>query len=269
MKRVLAGFLLLVAAAPAIAHDFWIEPARFGSAPGAALPITFQVGHGAHRQRWGLNTDRITLLTDISSEGRRDRRAELRRGGPADLVVRFQSRGVHVLAMQSTHAFSELPAARFNAYLQEEGLALIRDVRQRAGQTRRPGRERYSRRAKALIQVGQATAANQAPATRPVGLTLEIVPDRNPFALGPSRSLPVHVLYKGRRLANATVKLTNLGADQRPVATAVTNKTGRATFRVPARGRWLLNVVWGEPVSGDPKADYDTTFSSLTFGYDG
>ncbi len=112
------------------------------------------------------------------------------------------------------------------------------------------------------------TPANQALATRPIGLKLEIVPERNPYALGPTRILPVRVLYKGRRLANATVKLTSLEFDARPVATLVSDASGRARFRVPAAGDWLLNVVWAEPISGDPKADFDTTFSSLTFGYD-
>ncbi len=75
------------------------------------------------------------------------------------------------------------------------------------------------------------------------------------------------MLYRGRRLANATVKLRSLEADERPLAVAVTDRNGRASFRVPATGGWLLNVIWGEPVAGDPKVDFDTTFSSLTFGY--
>ncbi len=169
--------------------------------------------------------------------------------------------------MQSNHATSELPAIRFNDYAREEGLVPILAARKAAGKTNSPGRERYSRRAKALIQVGQASAANQAFATRPIGLKLEIVPDRNPYALGANRMLPVHVLYNGRRLPNATVKLTNLGADERPVAIAVTDQRGQARFRVPTTGAWLLNVIWSEPVRNDPKVEFDTTFSSLTFGY--
>jgi uncharacterized GH25 family protein len=81
--------------------------------------------------------------------------------------------------------------------------------------------------------------------------------------------LPVHVLYNGRRLANATVKLTNLGNDAKPVAVAITDRAGRARFRIPASGNWLLNVVWGVPVVGNSRFDFDTTFSSLTFGYPG
>jgi len=267
MKYTFVGLCLMLVANPAVAHDFWIQPLRFNAPPGASLPATFQVGHGIDRQRWGLGADRVVMLADFFNGTRRDRRGDLRSSGSADFVTRFESPGLHVLGMQSTYSFSDLPAVRFNDYAKEEGLALVLATRRRAGQTGRPGRERYSRRAKALVQVGRSTAANQAFATRPIGLKLEIVTDRNPYALGPSRSLPVHVLYKGQRLANATVKLRSLEADERPMAVAVTDRSGRATFRVPATGSWLLNVVWGEPVKGDSKVDFDTTFSSLTFGY--
>ncbi|MBA2771761.1 MAG: DUF4198 domain-containing protein [Sphingomonas sp.] len=268
MKLHFIALASMLVSTPALAHDFWIQPLRFQVEPGAALPVTFQVGHGKFRERWS-NNDRITLLGDFFQGSRRDRRGDLRSSGPADLVTSFAPAGLHVLGMQSNYSFSELPAVRFKDYAKEEGLALILAARERGRTTNKAGRERYSRRAKALIQVGQQTASGQALATRPIGLKLEIVPDRNPYALGANRMLPVHVLYNGRRLPNATVKLTNLRSDERPVAVAVTDRQGQARFRVPASGEWLLNVVWGEPVTNDPRADFDTTFSSLTFGYAG
>lgn len=266
MKHRLIGLFALVAASPVAAHDFWIQPRQFQVQPDAPLPFTFQVGHGRSRDRWG-NNQRIVALTDFFGGTKRDRRPDLRNAGPADLVAAFRPAGLHVVAMQTNHAFSELPAARFNDYLKEEGLTSIIAARQRAGSTGTAGRERYSRRAKTLIQVGAFTSANQALATRPVGLKLEIVADNSPYALDASRMLPVHVLYNGRRLPGATVKLTKLGDDERPFATAITDRTGRTRFRIPANGAWLLTVVWAEPVRGDPKVDFDTIFSSLTFGY--
>jgi len=267
MKIRTAALLLLLIGAPLAAHDFWIQPAQFQVRPDAPLAVTFQVGHGKFRDRWN-NNNRIIMLNDIQRGVRRDLRPQLRSGGSADLTTSFATPGLHILAMQTNHATSELPAIRFNDYAREEGLAPILAARRRAGALNTAGRELYSRRAKALIQVGRGAPVDQALATRPIGLKLEIVPDRNPYALDGSRVLPVHVLYNGRRLPGATVKLTNLGADERPLAVAVTDRAGRARFRVPATGAWLLNVVWGEPVNGNPKAEFDTTFSSLTFGYD-
>lgn len=268
MNIKIAALSLLLASTPVIAHDFWIQPQRFQVAPGAPVALTFQVGHAAARERWG-RLDRIVLLQDFWSGRRRDLRADVRtNGGPADVMTRFAAPGLHVVAMQSSHATSNLPAIRFNDYAKLEGLTPILAARQRAGTSGQVGRERYSRRAKALIRVGDQTSANQAQATRPVGLKLEIVPERNPYALGDSRLLPVRVMYNGRRLPGATVKLTRLESDAKPYAIAVTDRNGRASFRVPPVGSWLVNVLWSEPVRGDPNVEFDTTFSSLTFGYD-
>lgn len=266
MKLRLIILSLALVAAPVMAHDFWLQPTRFQVARNAPLGVTFLVGHAALRERW-KNNDRVVVMMDFFAGGATDVRSGLRTGQQVDFVTRFASSGLHVLGMQSNYAFSDLPAIRFNDYAKEEGLALITATRQRSGKSGAPGRERYSRRAKSLIQVGEQTSANQHFATRPIGLKLEIVPDRNPYALDASRMLPVHVLYNGRRLANATVKLTNLAKDDKPVAVAMTDRAGRARFRVPAHGNWLLNVVWGEPVAGSTRVDFDTTFSSLTFGY--
>lgn len=267
MNVKIVALSLLLASTPVIAHDFWIQPQRFQVAPNAPLELTFQVGHAAARERWG-RLDRLLLLQDFWSGQRRDLRADVRKGGPADVVTRFAVPGLHVLAMQSNYATSNLPAIRFNDYAKLEGLTPILAARQRAGTSDQAGRERYSRRAKALIQVGVQTAANNAQATRAVGLKLEIVPERNPYALGASRLLPVRVIYNGRRVPGATVKLTRLESDAKPYAIAVTDRDGRASFRVPPAGSWLVNVLWSEPVRGDPNVEFDTTFSSLTFGYD-
>lgn len=267
MKIRIAALGLLMIAVPSAGHDFWIQPAKFQVAPGTPLAFAFEIGHGRFRERWN-NNQRIVSLIDFHRGARRDLRPQLRSGGGFDLAVGGATAGLHVIAMQSNYATSELPAIRFNDYAREEGLVPILAARKAGGKTNTPGRERYSRRAKALIQVGPVDPATRAFATRPVGLKLEIVPDRDPYALGANRVLPMHVLYNGRRVPNATVKLTNLGSDERPVAVAVTDRAGQARFRVPATGTWLINVIWSEPVRNDPKVEFDTTFSSLTFGYD-
>lgn len=268
MKFQLSGLALVFAAAPAAAHDFWIQPLQYQVGVGQLLGATFQVGHGKDRQRWGNDITRIPLLLDISSSGRVDQRGNFRSTATTDIATRLKTPGLHIIALQSVHSRSTLPAVRFNDYLKEEGLRLPLAARIRARSANLPGRERYSRRAKALVQVGAQTAANSSLATRPVGLKLEIVPGKNPYALDRTRRLPVQVLYKGKPLSGATIRLTRLEYDERPLASKITDRAGRANFTVPPIGSWLLNVVWSEPLAGDPRADFDTVFSSLTFGYD-
>lgn len=267
MPRLLACAALLCTAAVASAHDFWVQPLMFTAAPGAAVPFTIQVGHGTFRQRWGAAIERIVRFDDIGPTGRVDRRAVLQPpGGPQDGTLMFATPGTHVIVLETNLAASELPSIRFNDYAKVEGLTLALAQRDRLKLTDSPGRELYSRRAKALVQVGPVNAA-QPQVTRPVGLTLEIVPQRNPYALAPGELLPVEILYQGKPLAGALVKLNNLDFDARPIETHMTDASGRTAFNPPRRGKWQLNVIWTRPLSGNVKADFETVFSSLTFGF--
>jgi uncharacterized GH25 family protein len=114
-----------------------------------------------------------------------------------------------------------------------------------------------------------AEANSAGPVTRPLGLPLEIVPDVDPYAEPSAKKLPVHVLYHGRPLSGALVKLSNLGDDTGPMETHVTDEKGRAVFNAPHRGDWLFNVIWTQVASASSDADFQTTFSSLTFGFGG
>lgn len=51
-----------------------------------------------------------------------------------------------------------------------------------------------------------------------------------------------------------------------PAITLITNARGEASFGFSKAGRWKLNCVWSAPIEG-VRAEYETIFSSLTFGY--
>ena len=268
MKRVLFAVMLVGWAAPALAHDFWLQPLNFNPLPGASIPFTILVGHGPFRTRWSGATDRVTLLSSYGPDGKTDHKRDLHPSSDKDGDIGFRSPGTYVLAFESTHAESTLPSIRFNDYISVEGLTPAIEARAAAKATERPGREIYSRRAKAIVNVGSAPAGKVEPwVTKPVGLTLEIVPEKNPYALAAKEPLPVRIYYEGKPLPGALVKLTNLEFDLRPVATKRSDGEGRASFDLPRTGTWLVNVIWTKPLKGDPRADFDTTFSSLTFGY--
>lgn len=260
--------ILLIAAiaSPAAAHDFWIQPAAFHVAVGAPVAVTLLVGHGTDRQRWGAKAARVVRFATIVGATTVDRRALLHtESGSDDATLSFASPGTHIVMLETNHATSVLPAIRFDDYVKVEGLTPAATLR--AGKPASAGREIYSRRAKALIQVGAPMGA-QPWITRPIGQTLEIVPQINPYRLVDGQALPVRVYYRGQPLGGATVKLVNLDADSKPAAVRLTGSDGRVAFDVPRRGRWQLNVVWTRPIVGHPDADYDTTFASLTFGFD-
>jgi uncharacterized GH25 family protein len=266
MRKLLLVLPALALAASAAAHDLWLQPAAFSVPAGANIPVSLLIGHGSSRENWGMRSDKVILLRAVSPAGQfTDFLPRVRPNTAAPAIsLPFAQPGTHVLAMQSSKTESDLPAARFNDFLKEEGLTPALVHRRRTGALGRPGRELYSRRAKTLIRVGRAPATA---ATRRLGFTLEIVPERDPYALRAGETLPVRIFYEGKPLAGALVKLFNLAADERPAAARISNGMGRASFNVPRTGKWLVNVIWTKPIAGNPKADFETTFSSLTFGY--
>ena len=251
----------LIAVSPTLAHDVWMQANRFIVPVGATVAFRVFSGHGSDREEWNVGIDRLVSVQRIGPDGV----ALLKPTSSGSGRVKFAKAGTHVVAMVSSNAKSDLAAAKFNAYLREEGLTPAIETRERLGHSTRAGREVYSRRTKMLVKVGRS-ASSQPHVTRPSGMTLEIVPERDPYAIRRGSPLPLRIYYQGRPLSGATVKLTNLDADAKPVARLLSDATGRVTITHPGPGNWQVNTIWTRPVAGNPAADFDTVFSSLTFG---
>lgn len=264
--RLLAcATLALSVSAPVLAHDFWLQPERFMIAPGALTPLTMQVGQGSSRQRSPIPLHRIARFAAVGADGASvDLRKSL-----ADGTVEIKQAGTWLLVLETdNHAYSLLPAERFNAHLHAEGLTPALAERARRNQAEAEGSESYSRVAKAIMQVGPRTPGADRAVSAPIGLPLEIVPEANPYAQPQPERLSVSVLYLGKPLAGATVKFTNLDQDAEPFETRISDSAGRAAFTMPTSGRWLMNVVWTRAQPRGSDTDFDTVFSSLSFGFE-
>lgn len=270
--RILATFVAAAPCVPAAAHDFWIQPQTYWPQPQVSTAISLQVGHGRDRQRSAIAKRRITRFVAIGADGRTiDLRDRLQLGGEDDGKVELPA-GTYMMVLETdASAQSHLPAIRFNDYLQVEGLTPALQHRQRNGRMQVEGSENYSRRSKAIVQVGAASVSSAASAqallARPIGLPLEIVLEQNPYANPRPARLPVRVIYEGRPLAGALVKLTRLEDDAAPIDMQRSDGAGCASFAMPTRGSWLLNVIWTKPLPASSETDYETVFASLSFGF--
>jgi hypothetical protein len=247
-----------------------VQPNEYWLRPDAVIPMTLQVGHGPFRQRSPIPLSRIVRFAAIPPDGAPiDLRGNLHVGGnTGDGDLRFRAPGTYVLVLETDdRAQSHLPAIRFNDYLRVEGLTAALAQRERTHRMDADGSENYSRRAKSIVQVGLPGAGSQAQVTRPLGLPLEIVPEVSPYSQPRPANLPVRVMYEGRPLAGALLKLTNLTQDATPLETHLTDHAGRATFTMPSRGTWLLNVIWTTALPSSRETDFETFFASLSFGF--
>ena len=269
MKRPLPLLLLLLAATAGLAHEFWLEPARFWVAPGATVHLRRFSGENFEGEAWTGRSARLTSfrhyapgqpLTDL-----------LPAATAADTIhstVTLRQPGTHLVALATNNALLTLPAEKFTAYLREEGLDYVLAQRQQRGQTDAPGREAYRRCAKTLVQAGPYAATDTARAwARPVGLPLELVPEQNPYGLRPGAAFTVRVLRDGQPAAGQLVLLWRRGA--RPLALLSklrSNQNGRVLLHLPAPGEYLVSTVHMQPAAAPADADWQSTWSTLTFG---
>ncbi len=251
---------------PAHAHDFWLAPSDYQMEEPGAVTMDFQVGHGTEVSPWNLRWDRLVALKSYSASGSVDHQSAIvpRTGeAPGGARITLDTPGTHIVALESYHSFSDLEAEKFNEYATSEGLSDILAHREQAGSADTNGTEIYSRRGKAIIQVGADLSDL---AMEPVGHTLEIVPLAHPYGLGEDRKLPVRVLFRGEPLAGALIDLTDLETGEEPMSEARTDANGEAVFTLPEEGTFKFNVIWGWPNPGNDRAEFESIFSSLTIG---
>ncbi len=196
----LALLLMVLLAAAARAHDFWIEPSAFTPVPGQRVSVRLRVGEGFRGDPVPRNPERIERFAAVGASGEVPV-AGIPNGEPAGFVA-FNNPGLQLLVYDSDHASVELEGPKFEEYLKLEGLEAVSALRAKRGQTGAPAKEIYSRCAKSLLAVGGGDGKGF---DRKLGLPLELVPEVNPYTLQAKGLLPVRLSFNGKPLAGALV----------------------------------------------------------------
>jgi hypothetical protein len=260
---VLTTAFALAFGAALAAHDFWIEPSTFEPAVGSALRIYLRVGERFAGDAVARDDNRIERFFASGPSGTKSIAG--RHGVDPAGLMRVDAPGLWAIGYRSRPTAVTLGAEAFEAYLKEEGLERIIDERARLGERGAQGREIFSRSVKALLRVGGAAAT--AGSDRPLGLTLELVADRDPQAVQGGR-LPLRLLFEGEPLEGALVvalhKDTAGSGEGKVAAKARTGRDGRVT--IPAGpGVWLVKAVHMRRAAPGTSADWESIWTSLTF----
>ena len=248
----------LGASAAVRAHDLWLVPESFLPRPGATVRLEVRIGErfpeSMNAPREG-SLSRLALVTAAGESPLSGARIE----GKA-LAVRFEApaAGNAALVLEGPARHIVLPPEQFKDYLLHEGLAQIHEERLARGEANKPGREDYSRHAKALLRVGPGEGI----ATRPLGLTLELVPEADPYAIAPEEPLPVKALFRGAPLPDLELRSYTIGGAVRKTRTG---PDGRSSLRFDRPGLWCVAFIHMERCTGCAEADWRSYFGTLTF----
>jgi Domain of unknown function (DUF4198) len=260
LRRVLVVAAIISSGAPLLAHDMWMEPTTFLPDAGQIVGVRLRVGQD-------LLGDPIprdpALVNQFVFEDAAGRKPLVGRDGadPAGFL-RVAAPGLLVVGYRSNPSSVELSPEKFNQYLKEEGLDAVAALRASRNQTGAKAREIFSRCAKSLVLSGTASDAQH---DRALGFPLELVAERNPYAVRAGQDLPVRLTYENRPLAGALVVAMNR-RNPSDKLTARTDADGRVRFKLrPGGGLWLMKAVHMVPAPAGTNADWASFWASLTF----
>ncbi len=261
MKPRHPALLLCVALAlseSASAHDFWIEPSTFRPTVGSELAVALRVGEHFRGEPVPRADPRIVKFVLASEAGEKPIQG-LPGTEPAGFV-RIDSPGLLVIGYRSNRSSITLEPEKFEKYLGEEGLDRILDVRWQRGEHAKPGKEVYSRCAKAILIAGDRGR----PFDRALGFTLELLFEKDPAIWRPGGEIRLRILHEGRSLPGALVKAISQAEPQKMLS-ARSGPDGRVAFRLEHKGVWLVKTVHMIPAPKDANADWESLWASLTF----
>jgi uncharacterized GH25 family protein len=250
---------LILALSPLSAHDMWIEPTTFFPSVGQIVGARLRVGQDLLGDPLPRDP---ALLNQFVVEDAGGRKPLVGRDGadPAGFL-RVATPGLLVVGYFSNPSRVELTPEKFNQYLKEEGLDAVAALRARRHQTNAPAHELFSRCAKSLVLSG---SPSEQQIDRQLGFMLELVAERNPYALRAGKDLPLRLTYQNRPLAGALVTAMNRLHPAEKVS-ARTGNDGRVRFRLRPSGMWLIKAVHMLPATAGANAEWTSYWASLTF----
>jgi uncharacterized GH25 family protein len=265
MLKKITLTVFIFSATFALAHEFWLSPSDFYPKLGEKIKLSVFVDENYEGKRWGGGSRRIEALKIRQA----DQWLPLAITQSDSLVqipdYQIVDNGTHVFTLVTNNSFIELEPAKFEVYLKEDGLENVLEYRQKNNESQRNGRELYRRCAKAIVQVGSKTDHT---ATMRSDLILDIKPTQNPYSLTKNQSLSCQFRYDDQNLKNTLVRCWRRFEGKTEIEFQKTDNRGFATFELPKKGTgvYMVSTVTMVRLTNNPKADWQSTWGSLTFG---
>lgn len=262
-KVIVVGKWLLgltVGLVAAEAREMWLQPERFAATPGATLLLDLTGADGFGGLGTAIPRERVARTCGRLGA------AELTLGvGTAaerswQFPVTLTQPGVAVVGVELRLRLRELEPEKIETYFRE--IHAGDDVREvwAAVPVPRRWRENQGMHAKTFVRVGEPATEERAWA-EPLGLALEIVPERDPTTLRVGDALPVRVLRGGRPLAGFA--LGYVSSDETREHVAVTDADGRVTAMLDVRGTWLVYGTDLRRAAGAIDREWDSDFTTM------
>lgn len=243
----------------ALSHDTWLLPRGAAGDPPFVASLDLTSGMGFPKLDHAVQPDRIAKAR-IRLNGRSTNITDLALSAKS-LVLRasIDAPGVAAIWVESKPRSIELTAAQVAEYFEEiDATESIRKAWAAVAEPKR-WRETYVKLAKTFVRSGKGGDAGAW--AEPVGMALEIVPERDPTRLRAGDEFPVRVFRNAGPARGFALGLVGEGDAHGLLRT--TDENGRVRFRLERSGQWLLR---GTDLrrSTAKDIDWESEFTTLT-----
>ncbi len=262
LKGVVTVLLVFITTLAAQSQELWLQPRKFKYALNEEMNVAFLVGENFEGEPWDLKKNKIEKLELSHLAKTVDSRLQVKPDAKETLKYKFAEEGTYLLSMQSSAAYVEMDAEKFNDYLKDDGLENIIDIRTKTNTLNKASKEFYSHYVKLLVQAGSKTDDSF---KKKIGMRIEIIPKQNPYLLKSGDYLQCLVLFDGKPSAHQMVKVWNKIGNTTFQQNNYTENDGTLKFPISSKGPWMVSTVIMIP-SEKPGADWQSFWSSLVFG---
>jgi uncharacterized GH25 family protein len=259
MRTVALSALACLLLPSVYAHDTWLQPTQFSVKPGAIVSLEMTSAAGFVGPESAIKAWRISraitvvggerwLITDLKEQEKTLR-----------LATRVAQAGVAIVCVDLKPRLLELEPGKIEEYFHEiHAGPELRALWETVPLPRR-WRETYVKHSKTFVRVGEP-AKNDRGWASPLGLVLEIVPDRDPTMLRAHEELSVRVFRSGVPFAGFSLGFVSAGEKREHVA--VTDENGRARAVLDTTGPWMVH---GTDLrrSSEPGVEWESDFVTM------
>ena len=184
------------------------------------------------------------------------------------IKVFAEKNGTGLAGVAAHPDYIALPAEMFLDYLEHEGLADAM-AEFKANNKRDTIRERYTKHAKGVFQVGDKLTDDF---KHVLNYKAELFIDKNPGLLKVGDDVTFHALFEGKPLVNQLVFIShatkqfdsNAAVPEQSLYSIRTDSTGRGKFKITKKDKWYIQMIHMAKVS-DADADYESNWSTINF----
>lgn len=263
-KKQMLLTLLLTVTASLFSHEFWLEPQHFIFQRGEEINIRLRVGEGFRGENWNGTRVDVRQLKLHFAETTDNLIDQLSDVSGDSLQFKIFEEGTAMISFNNANRFITLDAKAFNAYLEEDGIREAVDFRTQNNETDSIGKEYYQRTVKTILQIGTKYTDQILQRTE---LILDIVPLTHPYRFTQTGSMPVQVFFNGQPLAGKMMRIWHRVGGKLTVSNQLTDAEGKLSFQIKPEGEWMVSCVAMKRLENDPKAQWQSYWGSLTWGY--